>query len=255
MTPAGRHVEALDVVGRDLEQPLGPQLPHALGEVVHERARDHRHRGVLVAWTSPARSHFFVSRRLAAPRSRASGVAPSPRPRVTVRAGLSRPKGFRSFASSSPRPTPCAGPRGVPSRPSTDQRPARVASGFVNAHSPLSVARQRVAALGARDLERSCTASRLTCSRSRSRRSKGFLSKRALDAGGDGEDPRLAPAASRRPRCRPGASSPRTTASGSLAPPSTSPDRRSAARRGRSRRGLAGVSATTSSGLEASRGS
>ena len=79
----------------------------------------------------------------------------------------------------------------VPRRPSTDQRPARVASGFVNAHSPASVRASAKPPSGpATSSER--TSSRLTWSRSRSRRSKGFLSKRALDPGGDQVHLRLA---------------------------------------------------------------
>jgi hypothetical protein len=64
----------------------------------------------------------------------------------------------------------------VPSSPSTDQRPARVASGFVNAHSPASVfASEYEPSFPDTSIVR--TSSRLTWRRSRSRRSKGFLSK------------------------------------------------------------------------------
>ena len=65
-------------------------------------------------------------------------VEPSFRTRLTVRAGRSRPNGFTS-ATASAATDSMRRFSIVPRRPSTDQRPARVASGFVNAHSPASV--------------------------------------------------------------------------------------------------------------------
>ena len=55
-----------------------------------------------------------------------------------MRAGLSRPKGFTSVAASAATDSMRRFSI-VPRRPSTDQRPARVATGFVKAHSPASV--------------------------------------------------------------------------------------------------------------------
>ncbi len=68
-------------------------------------------------------------------------VAPSFSTSETVRAGFSSPKRAISFGSIVPSAATDSMRRLsiVPSSPSTDQRPARVATGFVKAQSPESV--------------------------------------------------------------------------------------------------------------------